>query len=102
MGIAALLGGVSLVAMAQIWFKRATTIGSRPLLALALSLFLVAQAGFYLALREIEVGKVYMATALTHVLVIVLAWLYLRERINSRQLAAIGTIVTGVAIYGLT
>lgn len=72
----------------------------RPALFVAAAgLFVLTQGAFYLALRSIDVGTVYMATGLTHVLVLGLARVLLQETIDRRHLTAVTLIVLGLILY---
>jgi len=71
-----------------------------------LSLLLFALASFasgpllaYLALKVLTIGQVYMTTRATHVAVLVLSRLVLKESIGRQQIGAILTIVLGVIVY---
>ena len=96
-----LVMAVTAVAVAQVAFKTAVA-PRRPLrLAATMALFALAQLGFFVALRSLEVGLVYMATGITHVLVLLLSWRWLGESIGTRHVVAGTLIVSGVIIYGL-
>lgn len=69
------------------------------LLFMALALFGTAQIGFFLALRGLSVGVVYMSTGLTQVLVLALSRVVLREGVGSDHAIAVGLILSGLALY---
>jgi multidrug transporter EmrE-like cation transporter len=96
-----LVVAVCLVAFAQVTFKTAVQPRSTVRLAIALGLFGVAQLGFFLALRDLDVGMVYMATGITHVLVLGLSWRWLGESLEARHVVAGALIIAGMAVYGL-
>ena len=98
---AILVVSVTLVAVAQVTFKRSMTESNRLQFLGAMALFGVAQIGFFFALLGIEVGMVYMATALTHVIVLVLSHRWLGERMERGHLVAAGIVALGVLIYGI-
>jgi drug/metabolite transporter (DMT)-like permease len=73
----------------------------RTLFVGAAALFVLTQGAFFMALRSLNVGTVYMATACTHVLVLVLAHRLLREVIDRRHVTAVTLIIVGLGLYTL-
>lgn len=71
----------------------------RALLLQAFGLFATAQIAFFLALTQLEIGVVYMATGLIHVLILGLSRFVLDEHITSDHLIAVGAIVLGLVVY---
>lgn len=65
----------------------------------AAALFMLTQGAFFVALQYLQVGTVYMATGLTHVLVLVLARFVLHEILDQRHLTAVSLIVVGLLLY---
>jgi multidrug transporter EmrE-like cation transporter len=71
--------------------------------------YLILSAGFlcatppmsFLALRELPLSIVYMSTALTYVLVLILARVVLNEYISRRQLLSTMLIMVGVITFNL-
>lgn len=86
---------------AQLSFKQYHLARDRRYLALALFLFAVAVPGTVLAARDLGIGRVYVATALTYVAASVCAWLIFRERLRRTQWLALSLIVAGVVTYNL-
>lgn len=70
-------------------------------LGLAALSFALGQLGFFLALRNLGIGTVYMATGLVQVLVLFVSHQVLNDRISRERLLAVGTVVLGVAIYNV-
>lgn len=70
------------------------------LVVAAMSTFLLAPVFSYLALHSLGIGLVYMSTAMSLVVVILLSRFALNERISGRQVIAMLLIVGGVACYG--
>lgn len=68
-------------------------------LAAACTLFGIAQIGFFLALRGLPVGTVYMSTGVTQVIVLGLSRVVLHEAVGRDHLIAVGLILTGLALY---
>ena len=80
----------------KLYFVRGRSIRT---LATALSLFVLAQVGFFFALTRLEVGVVYMSTGLVHMLVMALSRFVLRENVSRDHLLAVAMIATGLLIY---
>jgi multidrug transporter EmrE-like cation transporter len=68
---------------------------------LAVTLFVAVPVINFVSLRGLPFGLVYMSTAGTQVLVLVMSYFFLGERIPPRALPAIGLILAGIAIYGI-
>ncbi len=95
-----LVGALTATALAQVSYKAYFSRSRRPaLLATALGLFVVAQLGFLVALTDLEVGVVYMSMGLVQVMVLVLAYTVLRERITPDHIVAVALIVGGLILY---
>ena len=89
-------------AFAQLSYKLYFLRGRRlRILAVALSLFVLAQVGFFLALTRLDVGVVYMATGLIHILVIGLSRSVLHERVTGDHLVAVTLIAGGLILCAL-
>lgn len=86
-------------AVAQTIYKLWAVRRRAALFVLAAGLFMLTQGAFYLALRSLHIGTVYMATALTHVLVLGLARTLLDETVDRRHLTAVGLIGVGLLLY---
>jgi len=68
-------------------------------LALSVGFFLAAPVCAYLALRTLNIGTVYMSTAITQVMVMALSHFVLGERLTMDHFIAIVLIVSGVTMY---
>lgn len=68
---------------------------------LAVALFVAVPAINFVSLRGLPFGLVYMSTAGTQVLVLVMSYFFLGERIPARALPAVGLILAGIVIYGI-
>ena len=101
-GAAVLSVALASTAFAQLSYKLYFVRG-RPLrmLGTALTLFLLAQLGFFFALTQLEVGVVYMSTGLVHLLVIALSKFVLDEDITRDHVVAVAMIATGLVVYAL-
>ena len=95
-----LFGALTATALAQVSYKAYFSRSRRlALLATALGLFVVAQLGFLVALTDLEVGVVYMSMGLVQVMVLVLSYTVLRERITPDHIVAVALIVGGLILY---
>jgi drug/metabolite transporter (DMT)-like permease len=104
----ALAAALISTALAQVAYKRhfqrpaggAGPVGPwGPGVAVAVVLFLGATVFAYLALRALPLGTVYMSTALTQVLVSILSWWVLDERLTGDHQVAMAFIVLGIVVY---
>jgi drug/metabolite transporter (DMT)-like permease len=68
-------------------------------LAFALGSFLAVPLFSYLALLNLTLAFVYMSTALIHVLVLIMAQMFLREHLTRRQYISISLIITGTLVF---
>ncbi len=99
MHLAALAGGVAAAAAGHVLLRGSLVGRSAPTLLLAVAAFLVGQVGYYVALRGLEVGTVYMANGFIPVIALALSRALLGERVTARQAASVGLIVLGVLVY---
>jgi undecaprenyl phosphate-alpha-L-ara4N flippase subunit ArnE len=102
MALAVLLLALSSTAFAQLFYKLYVSKRRRlSLLALALSLFALAQIGFFVALTLLDLGVVYMSTGLIQVIVLLLSRFVLKENISRDHWIAVGLIWGGLVLYFL-
>ena len=99
LGVGALAVGLFAASFGQVAFKLWATRGSRSRLVAALALFMVGQLGFFAALTQLEIGVVYMTTALSQILVLGLARGLVSERLTRDHAIAVGLIAVGVVLY---
>ena len=78
----ALLGALCATALAQLFYKLYFSAHKRAYLVLSIGCFVAASLCAYLALKQLGIGMVYMSTALTQLMVAVLAWRVLGEPIT--------------------
>ncbi|HEB27822.1 MAG TPA: hypothetical protein ENI05_08615 [Porticoccus sp.] len=90
---------IASTAGAQILYKLFFLRKGKIYLVGALVLFCLAPFMSYIALKQWPLSTVYMATALTYVLTLILAKFVLGESINRRKALAIILIVSGVVIF---
>lgn len=97
--LAALALGLACTAFGQVAFKLWAQRRGAVRLAVALGLFVVAQLSFFAALTGLELGLVYMSTALSQVLVLALSHRVVGERLTRDHAIGVGLIVAGVLLY---
>lgn len=87
--------------IAQLFFKQSHRSARRAYAIVAIALFCSAVPCTLLATRELGIGRVYVASALSYVVTPMAAvWLF-RERLRSSHWAALGLIVTGIIVYSI-
>lgn len=86
-------------ATGQLLFKMYYVRARKVFLFSALGTFIVVPAFSYLALLNLSLAAVYMSTAFTNVLVLVMSRVFLKESIAGRHLIAMGFIVAGIVIF---
>jgi len=87
-------------ACGQITYKLFSTTRRRVFFASALGLFITAQLANYIALHRLSIGTVYIGTGITHVLILVLSRVVLKETLTRDHLIAVLLIVSGLLLYG--
>lgn len=88
-------------ALAQLSFKAYFRSRYRPWVVLAIAMFGLVPYTTYQALRELPLATVYVATAVSQLLVVVASLGMLGERYSSRQWMGFGLVLAGVLIYNL-
>lgn len=86
---------------AQLAFKQRFRSGRWSFIIIAITLFCLAVACTYMAVRQLGIGRVYVGAALTYVLAPLAAGRLFGERLVRGQYAALGLIVAGVVVYNL-
>jgi drug/metabolite transporter (DMT)-like permease len=99
--VTSLVAALVLFSGGQIAFKLYFERKQLLLLLGACGTFVVAQIGFFLALRELSVGIVSMSMGLAQVLVLAMSHYVLRETVTRHHLIAVGLIVSGLGLYAL-
>jgi drug/metabolite transporter (DMT)-like permease len=69
--------------------------------AYSILLFAAVPLTTFMALQGLTLGLVYMSTAATHILVLLMSFFFLGERIPSRVLPGVALILAGIVVYGL-
>jgi len=88
-----------LTAVGQLLFRMHYVRAGKVYLVAAFSTFLAVPAFSYFALLNLSLSFVYMSTALIHVMVLFLSYVFLHERMSSRQLASTALIVAGILVF---
>jgi multidrug transporter EmrE-like cation transporter len=97
----ALVAGLVFTAAGQVQFKHYYTTRRRLDLFSALALFGLVPVVNFLALRGLSFGLVYMSTAVTQVLVLVMCWVFLGEKLQRSSLPGVALILAGIIVYAL-
>jgi multidrug transporter EmrE-like cation transporter len=85
----------------QLLFKHSHRSGRRVFTAAAIALFLLAVPFTLLAVRDLGIGRVYIAMALSYVITPLAAGALFGETIRSRHALALALILGGVVVYNL-
>lgn len=96
-----LSGAIAMTAAGHVEYKVYFFARKRKHLLFAAICFLVAVICSYIALRHLKVGTVYMSTAATQGIVLVLSRYLLKETVSKGQFLAVLTIVVGILIYNV-
>lgn len=99
--IAFLLFALLFTAVGQLLFRMYYVCKSRAYLTAALGTFLAVPIFSYFALLNLTLAFVYMSTALTHVLVLILSQKFLKERLVREQYLSMFLIVIGIVVFNL-
>jgi multidrug transporter EmrE-like cation transporter len=86
---------------AQLFFKQFHRAGRRIHVLVAIALFVLAVPLTVFAARDLGIGRVYIATALTYVLAPIAAGIAFGERLRRQQWLALAAILAGVILYNL-
>jgi len=97
----ALLMALIATAVAQLMYKLFYLKGNVRYVIIAIVLFVTTPAFAYLALKGLGLGVVYMSTAITQVLVLLLAYFFLNEEVNRVHIVAMLFIISGVIVYAV-
>lgn len=88
-------------ALGQLLFKMYYINGRTGYVIFAVGMFVTVPVFSYLALANLSLAIVYMSTALTHVLVVVMSRIVLHEMLSRRRIVAGGLIVLGVVLFNV-
>lgn len=88
-------------AMGQLVFKQASERRSRARTVAAVALFCLVPLASYFALHTLSLATVYVSTAFTQILVVVVAMLCFGERYSAIQWAGFALILAGVVVFNL-
>lgn len=96
-----LSSAIIFTATSQFLLKYSLTHRRWPYLFCALLFFALVPLLSFFALKTLELSTVYISTALTQVLVLILARLGLKEEIQRQKIMGICLIVVGIIIFSL-
>ena len=99
LAILALAASLICTAAGMVTFKHYYRSRRRADLVWSVLLFAGVPLTTFLALRGLSLGLVYMATAATQVLVLLMSRFFLGERIGPKALPGIALILAGIIIY---
>lgn len=90
-----------MVAVGQTFFKLFAMRTNWLLLGLAGISLITATLTNYIALQGLALGLVYMSTALTHLLVLLLSRVVLKETLTRDHAIAMSLIISGLIVYAV-
>ena len=88
-------------AIGQLVFKHASLRRSRSGTIAAAAIFCVAPVASFLALRQLSIATVYVSTALSQIIVVMMSLELFQERYSGRQWAGLALILAGVVIFNM-
>lgn len=88
-------------ALAQVAFKLYFGRRDMRVLASAIGLFLLVPYTTYNALKGLPLATVYVATAASQLLVVVISLVFMGERYTSRQYLGFALVLAGIVVYNL-
>lgn len=101
LSVLALTVALITTAMAQLLYKSFFTDKNYVKLFGCLALFAVIPTANYFALQNLGMHYVYTSTAVSQVLIVILAWYILGESISRKKITAVSLIVLGVVLFNL-
>ena len=100
-GFLFLLGTIVSTALGQFFYKIFILDKKKFFFYLTVFTFIMAPIFSMLSLKYYSIDIVYMFTALTILLVVLLSRFFLKEKITKKQVLGIGFIILGVVLYGI-
>jgi multidrug transporter EmrE-like cation transporter len=86
-------------AIGQLVYKHASLHRSRRGTIAAAGIFCVAPVAAFLALRQLSIATVYVSTALSQIIVVVMSLKVFHEKYSGQQWAGLVLILVGVVIF---
>ena len=83
----------------QLLFRMSYVRTKKIYLAASLGTFLAVPVFNYFALLNLTLAFVYMSTALTHVLVLIMSHMFLKEHLTRKQYVSMSLIVVGIITF---
>lgn len=96
-----LLGAILSTAFGQVFYKKYTTSRNQIYLITTVSLFVLAPIFSYIALQNISIDVVYVFTALTVFIVMLLSKFFLKEVIKKKTFQGVFLVLLGIVLYVL-
>lgn len=88
-------------ALGQLFFKMHFAKRQKRYFIGAMLSFVCIPVFSYLALINLTVSAVYMSTALTHIMVLLASYLFLKEKLSTKQGVSIMLIISGITVFNL-
>lgn len=85
----------------QLLFRMYYVYNRKAYLTTALCTLLAVPLFSYLALLNLTLAFVYMSTALTHVLVLAMSHVFLKERLTRKQYISMSLIIIGIIVFNI-
>lgn len=89
------------VALAQVAFKSYFKERQWPVLACAISFFLLVPFTTYNALKGLPLATVYVATAASQLLVVLISLAFMGEHYSKRQYVGFSLVLAGIIVFNL-
>lgn len=99
--LASLLFALLSTAAGQLLFRMYYVYKRKTYLTAALCTFLAVPLFSYVALINLTLAFVYMSTALTHVLVLAMSHVFLKERFTRKQHISMSLIIIGIIVFNI-
>ncbi|MBU1417910.1 MAG: EamA family transporter [Proteobacteria bacterium] len=99
--LASLLFALLCTSVGQLLFRMYYVRTKKIYLVASLGMFLVVPVLSYFALVNLTLAFVYMSTALTHVLVLIMSHMFLKEHLTRKQYLSMSLIVVGIITFNL-
>jgi drug/metabolite transporter (DMT)-like permease len=101
LSLLSLLFALFFTAVGQLLFRMYYVRTNKIYIVTALGMFVAVPVFSYLALLNLTLAFVYMSTALTHVLVLIMSHIFLKEQLAKKQYVSMSLIIAGIIIFNL-
>ena len=96
-----LISAILSTAFGQFFYKKYSLTGKRKYYSFTIFLFLITPVFSFFALQQISIDIVYVFTALTIFVVMLLSKIFLKEDIQRNTYKGVFLILVGVVIYAI-